>query len=65
MEATEAGVEAVVRDDGPGFDPAAVRSGGGFLVTYPAVRRRGGTVEVWSTPGGGTRVGIRWPAPAP
>ena len=64
VESTEAGVEAVVRDYGPGFDPAAVRSGGGFLVTFPAVRRRGGVVEVWSRPGGGTRVGIRWGAPA-
>lgn len=60
VEATESGVEAVVRDYGPGFDPSAVRPGGGFGVTFPAVRRRGGTVEVVSRPGGGTRVDVQW-----
>jgi signal transduction histidine kinase len=65
VEATESGVEAVVRDRGPGFEPSAVRPGGGFLVTFPAVYRRGGSVDVSSRPGGGgTRVGIRWPSPA-
>jgi signal transduction histidine kinase len=64
VESTEAGIEAVVRDYGAGFEPSAVRPGGGFRTTFPAVRRRGGAVEVSSRPGGGTRVTVRWPSPA-
>ena len=63
-ESTEAGGEIVVRDRGVGFDPEAVRPGGGLGETYGAVRRRGGTVDVQSSPGEGTKVTIRWP-PAP
>jgi len=50
----------VIRDRGVGFDPAAVAPGGGFTQTYEAVRRRGGIVEISSTPGDGTKVAIRW-----
>ncbi len=61
-EAGDRGVEVVVRDHGAGFTPGTVRAGGGFLVTYAAVRRRGGSVTVDSAPGVGTKVTIRWPA---
>ena len=60
VEATELGVEVIVRDSGVGFDPSAVRPGGGFVTTFEAVRRLGGTVEVTSQPHGGTKVEIRW-----
>lgn len=63
VESSPSGLEVVVRDRGPGFDPARVRPGGGFSVTFPAVRRRGGQVQVTAQEGGGTRVDIRW-APA-
>ena len=63
-ESTEAGGEIVVRDRGVGFDPDAVRPGGGLGETYGAVRRRGGTVDVQSSPGEGTKVTIRWPSTA-
>ena len=63
-ESTEAGGEIVVRDRGVGFDPGAVRPGGGLGETFGAVRRRGGTVDIQSSPGEGTKVTIRWrPAP--
>jgi signal transduction histidine kinase len=61
-ESTEAWVEAVVRDHGTGFAPGTVLPGGGFSRTFEAVRRRGGTVEVRSSPESGTKVSIRWPA---
>lgn len=63
-EAVEGRVEVVVRDHGAGFDPEATRRGGGFLVTYAAVRRRGGDVRVRTAPGAGTKVSIVWPAEA-
>jgi len=62
VEATEAGVEVVVRDRGIGFDPDQVAPGGGFSRTYEAVRRRGGQVTVLSRPGEGTKVTFRWQA---
>jgi signal transduction histidine kinase len=63
-ESTEAGGEIVVRDRGAGFDPDAVRPGGGLAETYGAVRRRGGTVDIQSGPGDGTKVAICWPSTA-
>jgi signal transduction histidine kinase len=60
VESTEAGVEIVVRDRGAGFDPETVVAGGGLDVTYGAVRRRGGTVDLQSRPGTGTKVTLRW-----
>jgi signal transduction histidine kinase len=64
-EATAGSVEVLVRDRGVGFDPEAVRPGGGLGHTYPALRQWGGEVEVISSPGSGTRVRISWPAQAP
>jgi anti-sigma regulatory factor (Ser/Thr protein kinase) len=59
-ESTETGVEVVVRDRGGGFDVDTVRHGGGMAETFGAVRRRGGTVDIQSSPGSGTKVTIRW-----
>jgi signal transduction histidine kinase len=61
-EATERGVEVVVRDRGCGFIPQTVRPGGGFAQTYPSLRRLGGDVRVDSAPNAGTKVIIRWAA---
>jgi signal transduction histidine kinase len=61
-ESTEVGGEIVVRDRGTGFDPDTVRPGGGLVGTYGAVRRRGGSVDIQTRPGEGTKVTIRWPA---
>lgn len=54
-------VEVVVRDRGVGFDPDAAQPGGGLTGTFAALRNHGGTCTVWSQPGKGTKVTIRWP----
>jgi signal transduction histidine kinase len=51
-----------VRDDGPGFDPAAVRSGTGLEGLHDRVAAVGGHLEVHSTPGADTTVTARLPA---
>lgn len=55
-----------VVDDGSGFDPAAVRGGGGFGLV--GIRERaahlGGTFHVDSAPGHGTRVRVELPTEA-
>ena len=60
VESSEVGVEVVVRDSGVGFDSATVVPGGGFGMTFEAVRRVGGELTVTSKPDEGTRVLIRW-----
>jgi|GEM_PF-491107 len=52
-----------VADDGAGFDPAAT-AGHGFENMRDRVGAFGGTVEVESSPGGGTRVRGSLPLPA-
>ena len=51
-----------VQDDGVGFDTAATRRGFG---TVHSIQQRmadaGGSAEIISSPGGGTRVVARWP----
>jgi signal transduction histidine kinase len=61
-ESTGEQLEVLVRDHGPGFEPDEVVAGCGFARTYGAVRRLGGTVNVRSGPGAGTKVRILWPA---
>ncbi|CAM5746639.1 putative Sensor histidine kinase LiaS [Streptomyces afghaniensis 772] len=50
-----------VRDDGPGFDPGAVRGGYGLAGLRARAVEVGGTAEVRSAPGGGTVVTVRLP----
>jgi signal transduction histidine kinase len=49
-----------VRDRGRGFDPAELVPGGGFSVTFAALRRQGGDWQVASHPGQGTTVTLTW-----
>jgi signal transduction histidine kinase len=55
------GMEVTVRDHGGGFDPAAATDGGYGLAGSIRARMAqvGGTAEVWSAPGRGTRVRLR------
>ncbi|PNG17465.1 sensor histidine kinase [Streptomyces cahuitamycinicus] len=50
-----------VRDDGPGFDPAAVRGGYGLAGLRARAVEVGGTAEVRSAHGDGTVVTVRLP----
>ena len=43
-----------VRDDGPGFDPAAARGGHGYINMSDRLGAMGGTVGWASTPGEGS-----------
>ncbi|WP_432498040.1 ATP-binding protein [Kineococcus gypseus] len=54
-----------VTDDGPGFDPARAGPGTGLLGMADRVGALGGSLEVLSAPGAGTRVRGRVPAAAP
>jgi signal transduction histidine kinase len=54
------GIEVTVRDRGRGFDPATVSGGYGMAGSIRArMAQVGGTAEVWSAPGKGTRVRLR------
>jgi signal transduction histidine kinase len=61
-------VIAVVRDDGPGFDPEKVRPDRGRHVGLGLLRERarlsGGALDVTSAPGEGTTLTLRLPRPA-
>jgi signal transduction histidine kinase len=49
-------VRFTIEDDGSGFDPAAVKHGAGLTNLADRVAAHGGTIEVDSSPGRGTRV---------
>jgi signal transduction histidine kinase len=63
-ESTQLTGQIVIRDRGPGFDPASVSPGGGFAGTFAAVRQHGGDWTVDSAPGLGTTITVNW-APLP
>ena len=58
-------VRVVVEDEGAGFDPGALEGGTAGGLGLPSVRERlelvGGTVDVVSAPGDGTRVTMEFP----
>ena len=57
------GVALAIRDDGRGFDPAAVTAEHlGVAIMRERAEAVGGALEVVSHPGGGTRVAVVWPA---
>ncbi len=60
VESTAERGQVTVRDRGPGFDLAAIRPGGGFASTFPALRRHGADWHADSVPGRGTTVTITW-----
>ncbi|MBW3618785.1 MAG: PspC domain-containing protein [Actinobacteria bacterium] len=63
LESTPEVVTAFVRDRGRGFDPAAVPADRRGIADSirGRVERRGGTVELWTEPGGGTEVAVTLP----
>lgn len=50
-----------ISDDGRGFDPATLRAGSGFQNMRDRVEVLGGTLQVDSSPGAGTRISGRVP----
>jgi signal transduction histidine kinase len=68
LHVEEDGLVAEVRDDGPGFDPLTVRPDRGRHVGLGLLRERarlsGGSLEVVSAPGAGTRLRLRLPRAA-
>jgi signal transduction histidine kinase len=56
-------VELAVRDDGTGFDVAGPSAGAGLVHIRDRAAEVGGTVTIDSTPGSGTAVTVRVPAP--
>lgn len=56
----------IVQDDGRGFDPGAVPSGGhmGLRIMSERLERIGGTLTVESSPGRGTTIHAAWPSTA-
>jgi signal transduction histidine kinase len=62
-ESTQLTGQIIIRDRGPGFDPAAVSPGGGFSGTFAAVRQHGGDWTVDSAPGRGTTITLNWAPP--
>ncbi|MDA8291309.1 MAG: sensor histidine kinase [Actinomycetota bacterium] len=56
-------VELAVRDNGTGFDPAALHTGSGLRHIHDRVTELGGTVDIDSAPGAGAAVTVRVPAP--
>jgi len=59
------GLRFEVRDDGAGFDLDEGVRGHGFVNMADRLGAIGGTVEVWSAPGQGTRITGRIPQPEP
>jgi signal transduction histidine kinase len=51
----------VLRDNGVGMDLAAPRSGFGLIIMRERARNLGGSFELWSQPGGGTRIAVKVP----
>jgi signal transduction histidine kinase len=61
---SDGGVWIEIRDDGSGFTPAAVSGGFGLNAMRGRVEESGGSVQVESAPGRGTRVQVLIPATA-
>jgi signal transduction histidine kinase len=50
-----------IRDDGRGFDPAAIQPGLGLTHLRERAAQLGGNLEIISTPGAGTAVTVTLP----
>lgn len=54
-----------IRDDGRGFDPGQVSPGHyGLNIMQERATAAGAALTIWSAPGQGTEVAVRWPAPS-
>jgi signal transduction histidine kinase len=64
--AVDGGATLTVQDDGRGFDPDAVPSGGhmGLRIMNERLERVAGTLTVESSPGQGTTIHAAWPSTA-
>ncbi|GJF27885.1 hypothetical protein KNE206_05850 [Kitasatospora sp. NE20-6] len=58
------GLVVSVQDRGRGFDPAAVRAGGGLGRSLRTIEHHGGRVTLDSRPGRGTKILWEWDRPA-
>jgi signal transduction histidine kinase len=56
-------VRVEIADNGVGFDPASVREGVGLSGMRERASALEGRLEIGSTPGGGTSVGVEVPLP--
>ena len=65
VEVEPSGLEIEVSDDGRGFDASEVRRGRGLGNLALRAAELGGTLEIDSRPGAGTRVVLRAPWRAP
>ena len=64
LRAVDHTLQCTIRDDGAGFDPAAVH-GEGLAGLQERVRSAGGTLQIASTPGHGTTITATFPLPKP
>ena len=65
LKKTDDGVHVVVRDDGAGFDPDALKpSAHGLVGMRYRVEAEGGRLQLQSQPGRGTRISAWLPVPA-
>jgi len=53
--------QLICEDDGVGFDATMARTGHGLIDLEDRMRNAGGTIQVQSEPGQGTRTSLRWP----
>jgi len=63
VEPADAWVLLHIDDDGPGFDPATARRGGGTNAMAWRARSVGAQLDHWSRPGGGTHLTLGLPRP--
>ena len=55
------GLAVTVEDDGAGFDPGAISIGYGLLGIRERAAAFGGTIDIGSAPGEGTRIEVEIP----
>jgi signal transduction histidine kinase len=63
LKGAQGKIQLQIADFGQGFDPKVVRSGLGLLSMEERVRNIGGTFDIQSTVGEGTRITVEAPLP--
>ncbi len=61
IEETNSGLVVIVQDDGKGFEESSIRPGNGLYNMRKRAEELGGSVEIGSGPGRGTKVKLLWP----